>query len=376
MKHWMIILAVFLYSCSGKPADMPPAAPSVEVHTVTQSDATVENDYTATIEGKVNVEIRPQVEGYLQKIYVDEGAFVKAGQPLFKIDDRPYREQLNTAMGSLHAAEAAAANAQLEVDKITPLVQNKVVSDIQLKTAQAALRVAKANADQARALVAAAQINIGYTTIAAPVSGYIGRLPKKQGALISRADVEALTQLSDVHEVYAYFSLSENDFSRFKEQYEGSSLEEKLQHAPPVSLVLSDNSLYPVTGKIDMVDGQFDKRTGTITVRALFPNASGLLRSGNTGKVRLSRSMASAITVPQSATMEVQDKVFVFTVDKTNKVSKQPIVIAGKTGNDYLVSDGLHEGDRIVFSGFDHLQDGVTVQPQAKDEPKKITLKN
>lgn len=376
MKNFIIVLAVFLYSCSNKPADAPAQAQAVEVVTISHADATTENDYTASIEGKVNVEIRPQVEGYLQKVFVDEGAFVQAGQALFKIDDRPYREQMNTALGTLHAAEAAMANAQLEVDKITPLVQNKVVSDIQLKTAQSAFKVAKANAEQAKSLVAAAEINIGYTTIKAPVSGYIGRLPKKQGALVSRADVEALTQLSDVHEVYAYFSLSENDFNQFKEQYAGKSLEEKLKNAPPVSLVLSDNSIYGSEGRIDMVDGQFDKNTGAITVRAIFPNTNGLLRSGNTGKVRLSQQHVSAMSVPQSATIEIQDKVFVFTVDKTNKVAKQAISIVGKSGNDYLINDGLNDGDLIVSSGLDHLQEGATVKPEQKTEPKKITLKD
>ena len=375
MKNFLLVLAVFLYSCSNKPADAPAAPPTpVEVVTIAHADAKTQNDYTASIEGKVNVEIRPQVEGYLQKVYADEGAFVKAGQPLFKIDERPYREALNNAQASLHAAEAAMANAQLEVDKITPLVQNKVVSDVQLRTAQSSFRVAKANAEQAKAQVAAAQINIGYTTITAPVSGYIGRLPKKQGALVSRADVEALTQLSDVHEIYAYFSLSENDFDQFKEQYPGNTLEEKLKNAPPVSLILSDNSVYPTEGKIDMVDGQFDKSTGAITIRAIFSNTNGLLRSGNTGKVRLSREHVSAISIPQSATIEIQDKVFVFTVDKSNKVTKQPISILGKSGNDYLIKDGLKDGDVVVSSGFDHLQDGGMVKPEAaKPEDKKLS---
>ena len=377
MKNFLLVLAVFLYSCSNKPAEAPAQATAVEVVTIAHTDATTQNDYTATIEGKVNVEIRPQVEGYLQKVYVDEGAFVNAGQALFKIDERPYREQLNTALASLHASEAAVANAQLEIDKITPLVQNKVVSDIQLKTAQASYRVAKANAEQAKALVAAAEINIGYTTIKAPVSGYIGRLPKKQGALVSRADVEALTQLSDVHEVYAYFSLSENDFDQFKDQYQGKSLDEKLKNAPPVSLVLSNNDVYPTEGKIDMVDGQFDKNTGAITIRAIFKNTDGLLRSGNTGKVRLDRPHASAITVPQSATIEVQDKTFVFTVDKsTNKVTKQAVEIMGKSGDNYLIKDGLKDGDVVVFSGLDHLQDGAVVKPEQKTaDPKKLSLK-
>ena len=361
-----LMLLVAISSCSTSSGNTNAGAPpAAEVVTIAAGNATTQNEYTAALEGKVNVEIRPQVEGYLEKVYVDEGAYVKAGQPLFKINDHPYREQMNNAKASLNAAEAAILNAQLEVDKLTPLVQNKVVSDVQLRAAQASYKVAKANAEQARAMVAAAQINMGYTLITAPVSGYIGRLPKKQGALVSRADVEALTQLSDVHEVYAYFSLSENDFVSFKAQYPGNSLEEKLKNLPPVSLVLADNNVYQEEGKIDMIDGQFDKNTGAITLRAIFPNAQGLIRSGNTGKVRLSRTHEAAILVPQAATMEIQDKVFVYAVDKENKVSKHPITIVGKSGNNYLVNEGIKAGDRIVYSGLDHLQEGAVIKPEA-----------
>lgn len=376
MKNLLIVFAVFLYSCSDKPNTAATAPPATEVVTITAADATTQNDYTAALEGKVNVEIRPQVEGYLEKVYVDEGAYVTAGQPLFKIDDHPYREQLNNATASLHAAEAAILNAQLEVDKLTPLVQNKVVSDVQLKAAQATYKVAKANAEQARAMVGAAQINIGYATIKAPVSGYIGRLPKKQGALVSRSDAEALTQLSDVHEVYAYFSLSENDFINFKAQYEGSSMEEKLKKLPPVSLVLADNNVYEEEGRIDMIDGQFDKTTGAITLRAVFPNAKGMIRSGNTGKVRLSRQHLSAITVPQAATIEIQDKVFVYAVSKDNKVSKQPISVIGKSGANYLVKEGVKPGDKIVFSGLGHLQEGGIIKPENVSDHSQLSMKN
>jgi len=368
-------ILLFLYSCSGK--QMQPAAemPAAEVVTIDTAQATTQREYTAALEGRVNVEIRPQIDGPLDKVFVDEGAYVHAGQPLFKINEQPYREQLNNATASLHAAEAAASTAQLEIDKLTPLVTNKVVSDIQLKTAKAAHRAAVANAEQAKAMVASAQINLGYTLIKAPVNGYIGRLPKKQGSLVSRSDVQPLTQLSDVHEVYAYFSLSEGDFISFKAQYPGATIGDKLKQLPGVTLVLADNTPYPQQGRIDMVDGQFDKNTGAITLRATFPNAEGLLRSGNTGKVRLSIAHASAILVPQSATMDIQDKTFVFVLDDSNKVAKQPITIAGKSGTDYLVSGGLKAGNRIVYSGLDHLQEGMAVKPVKVTEKNNTAVK-
>jgi len=363
----LIALAALLLisSCSSAPAaQQAPPPPALPVQTVQASSVTTYQEYPASIEGAVNVEIRPQVSGALDRVFVDEGAFVSAGQPLFKINDQPYRAALNNALATQHAAEAALVNAQLEIDKLTPLVQNKVVSDYQLKTAVAASQIAKANIESAKANVATAKINLGYTTISAPVAGYIGRLLKKQGSLVSPQDAEALTQLSDVHNVHVYFSLGEKDFVGFKEEYAGQTLKDKLNRLPAVALLLADNSEYPLKGKIDMIDGQFDKTTGAITVRASFPNAQGLLRSGNTGKIRLSLNHTDALTVPASATVEMQDKVFVFALADSNKVKKVAITIDGKDGENYVIKDGLKAGDQIVLSGMDHLQEGAKIVPQ------------
>ncbi|GAA4087375.1 efflux RND transporter periplasmic adaptor subunit [Mucilaginibacter panaciglaebae] len=367
----LIALAALLLisSCSNAPAaQTAPPPPALPVQTVETSSVTTYQEYPASIEGAVNVEIRPQVSGALDRVFVDEGAAVSAGQPLFKINDQPYRAALNNALATLHAAQAALVNAQLEIDKLTPLVQNKVVSDYQLKTAVAASQIAKANIEQAKANVAAAKINLGYTTITAPVSGYIGRLLKKQGSLVSPQDAEALTQLSDVHNVHVYFSLGEKDFVGFKEEYAGATLKDKLNHLPAVSLLLADNSEYALKGKIDMIDGQFDKTTGAIAVRASFANAQGLLRSGNTGKIRLSLNHTNALTVPESATVEMQDKIFVYALADSNKVKKVAITIDGKNGENYIVKDGLKAGDQIVLSGMDHLQEGAKIVPQKAAE--------
>ncbi|WP_456311944.1 efflux RND transporter periplasmic adaptor subunit [Pseudomonas shirazensis] len=367
MKNVIItsfILALVLSSCADKTQAPPPPPPVLPVAAITSENTITDTEYPASIQGTVDVEIRPQVSGNLDRVLVDEGAYVSKGQSLFKINERPYREQLNNALASLHAYEAALINAQLEVDKLTPLVQNKVVSEYQLKTAKASQKIASANIEQARAMVASARINLGYTNVTAPVSGYIGRLPKKQGSLVSASDIEALTTLSDVHEVYAYFSLGETDFINFKSQYAGNSLGDKIKHLPPVSLILADNNAYPQTGKIDMVDGQFDKTTGAITLRATFPNKNGTLRSGNTGKIRLGINHDDAILVPQSATIEMQDKIFVFTVGKENKVNKMPITVIGKSGANYLVKDGVKSGDQLVLSGVDKLQEGQVIQPE------------
>jgi membrane fusion protein (multidrug efflux system) len=367
MKNVIIttfILALVLSSCADKSQAPTATAPLLPVLAIRNSDAVTDAEYPASIQGKVDVEIRPQVSGNLDKVYVDEGAYVSKGQSLFKINERPYREQLNNALANLHGAEAALINAQLEIDKLTPLVQNKVVSDYQLKTAKASHRIAASNIEQTKAMVESARINLSYTTIKAPVSGYIGRLPKKQGSLVAATDIEPLTNLSDVHEVFVYFSLGETDFIKFKTQYAGNSIGDKIKNLPPVTLILADNNAYSQSGKIDMVDGQFDKNTGAITLRATFPNTNGTLRSGNTGKIRLGIQHENAILIPQSATIEMQDKVFVFTVNKGNKVNKMPITIMGKSGTNYLIKDGIKSGDQIVLSGIDKLQEGQVIQPE------------
>ncbi|MGY0039684.1 efflux RND transporter periplasmic adaptor subunit [Pedobacter sp. NJ-S-72] len=202
------LLITVLFGCHSKdenPGGQTPP-PAIPVITLAKSAATTK-DYTGTLEGKVNVEIRPQVDGYLDKVYIDEGAFVQAGQLLFKINDQPYQQQLNNAIAVMHAAEATLSNTQLEVDKVIPLVKSNVVSPIQLKTVQATYNVAKANLEQARAAVGSAKINLAFTSIKAPVSGFIGRIPRRLGSLVGKNDQQPLTTLSDVHEIYAYFSI-------------------------------------------------------------------------------------------------------------------------------------------------------------------------
>lgn len=364
----LLVAAIFfLYSCNSSAGNgggyqMP--TPSLPVITISSMPVTTHQEFSASLQGTRDIEIRPQVDGYLDKIYVDEGAFVRKGQALFHINDRPYSEQLNTAKAALAAAKANMVNAEINVSKIAPLVQNNVVSDVQLKTAQAAHDAAKANVEQAQAMVQSAAINLGYTTIKAPVDGYVGRIPHKTGSLVGLSTAEALTVVSEIKEVYAYFSLTEQDFLRFKNQFEGSTIEEKIKKMPPIELVLPDGSIYSQKGKVQTVTGQFDNSVGAISFRAVFPNAERLLRSGNTGKIRIPQLLSNALIVPQEATFEVQDKVFVFALGDSNKVASKPIVVAGKTPHYYFVDEGLQAGEKIVFPGTGNLQDGMVIQPQ------------
>lgn len=360
-----VVLTIFLYGCGTGKAEMPQQQASpLPVLTLQSLPAVTYREYTASLEGKVNVEIRPQVDGYLAKIHVDEGAYVQQGQVLFSINDKPYREQLSNNSAALAAAVANEEKARLEVEKLTPLVENNVVSDVQLKTAKSGLQAAKAAVAQARAQEGNAKINVGFTQITAPVSGYVGRIPFKAGSLVGRGEALPLTVLSDVKEVYAYFSMSEIDFLHFSQEIEGKNVPDKIRHLPEVELVLADNNVYTSKGKIETVEGQFDKTTGAISFRAAFPNTEGLLRSGATGKVRIPRKLTDALVIPAEATFEVQDKRFVFTVGDSNKVTGKPIAVSGKSGGYFFVDKGLKAGDRIVYAGLDRLRDGAVVLPQ------------
>lgn len=372
-----ILLLSYLQACtssagSGNPAAAPP--PSLPVLTLGEQPVTTYDEFTTTLEGSKDIEIRPQVDGQLTNIYVDEGDFVKKGQVLFRINDRIYAEQLNNARANLAVAKANLAHAEIEVSKLTPLVKNKVISEIQLKSAEAAQLAAEASVMQAESMIESARINLGYTAIRAPADGYIGRIPFKTGSLAHVSNPEALTVLSEINNVFVYFSLSEHEFMQFKKEFPGNSVAEKIEQLPPVELLLADGSLYPQKGEVELVSGQFDNSMGAISFRAVFPNAERLLRSGNTGRVRIPHSRSSVILVPQQATFELQDKIFVFALDSGNAVVSKPIEVSGTSGTSYLVESGVHPGDKIVYSGLERLKDGAVIEPQLVSIDSVATL--
>jgi membrane fusion protein (multidrug efflux system) len=353
-------------SCHSPSANTGYAAPppaTLPVISITSRPFSTYREYTASLEGTKDIEIRPQVNGYIEKIFVDEGAFVKKGQPLFKINDQPYIEALNNAKASLDVAKANQASAEINMNKLEPLVQNQVISPIQLKTAKASYDASTASVSQANAMVGNANINIGYALIKAPVDGYIGRIHIKIGSLAGVSTVDPLTTISEVKDIRAYFSVSETAFLRFKEEYPGKTIEDKIKQLPAVELILSDNTIYPDKGKVEVVAGQFTAGTGAIPFRASFPNPNGVLRSGNTGRVRIPIHLPDGLVIPQEATYELQDKIFVFVLGDSNKVKSTTVQINGRSGNYYLVDKGIKTGDKIVFSGVDKLTDGATINP-------------
>jgi membrane fusion protein, multidrug efflux system len=361
--------SLLLSGCGKKQEDQKQMTPALPVMKVEASSASVSGDYSVRLEGLADAEIRPQVDGVLQAILVREGDLVKKGQPLFRIDAAAWREQYQSALAAQHAAEAQAAVAHVNVEKLLPLVENKVVAPIQLTTAKAQEAAAKAQAEQAAALARSSAINLDYTVVKAPVAGYIGRIPFRQGNLLTKNQAQALTTVSDVGKMYAVFSISEAGFASFKKLYPGATLQQKINAVPPVKLTLSDGTVYNHDGKLESISGEFDSATGSIGLRVSFPNNEGLLRSGNSGKVSLVSNYDNVILVPQAATVELQDKVMVVLLTAGNKVLKQVVTVAGRSGQNYIVSDGIKPGDVIVTAGIEKLQDGMVIKPLPASAP-------
>lgn len=361
------ILAAILFDRCTEPtaaAVVGATAPSLPVIQVKEEPVTTFRDFTATVEGAKDIEIRPQVKGILSHIYVDEGAYVEKGQVLFQIDQRPYQESYQQATARLASAEASLKVARINVDRLAPLVQRKVVSDIEQQTAQASYEQAKADVAEAKAQQASAAINLDFTRITAPASGYISAIPYKTGSLVGNGDPQALTVLSETKQMHVYFSMSEKDFMDFKTAYPGATIEEKLSQVPPAELILADGTPYDQKGKVELVEGSFNKEAGAISFRASFPNEHGLLRSGNTGRVRLFGQAIHGVLIPQGATFEIQNKTFAFQLADSNKVQSVPIQIAVKKGNYYVLNSGLKAGDKIVLQGLDRLKNGMQIAPQ------------
>lgn len=356
-------ILLILSSCASKTEEKTITLTEVPVITIDTLSVPTYKNFSGNLEGINNVEIRPQVEGYLQKIYIDEGSYVKKGQPLFLIDEKPYTEQINNAVAAVATAAANLKTAGIEVDRFEKLVDGKVISPVQLDRARAAFDAAQASKIQAEAVRRSAQINKDFALIKAPFDGYIGRLPYRAGSFVSRNESEALTVLSDTHKMYAYFSMSENEFLLFKQRYKGNTLEEKIKNIPPVTLALPDNSIYPDKGKVEIVQGQFDKNTAAITFRASFPNSNGLLRSGNTGTVTLLQNNYHVIRIPQAATFEIQNKVLAYVIGKDNKIHNVSLKVGDKDDNYYIITQGLAPGDRIAAKGLDRLHEDMLIKP-------------
>lgn len=335
-----------------------------EVISLQPTNAVIDQTFPASLQGKDNVQLRPQISGYIDKIYVDEGAFVHAGQALFRINASVYREQKNTALASLAIAKSQLASAQLELDKYKVLTENKVVADFQYQKAKTNYENAKAAVKQQQTLVASADVNLGFSEVKAPVSGYIGRIPNRLGALVGPNDAQPLTTLSQVNEIYAYFSLPENEILKINASRPGNTLIKKLKSFQNLALLLADGKPYNHPGKIDMMDGQFDATTGSVTLRASFPNPESLLRTGNTGRIVLKSTEQNVYKIPLLATYEVQDKLFVGLLNAKNKMERIALKNYTKSGDFYIVKSGFKPGDRIIANELASIPENSIIKPK------------
>ncbi|MCL1670008.1 efflux RND transporter periplasmic adaptor subunit [Elizabethkingia ursingii] len=354
-------VAMFLSSCgqsSSNSATGELPAPETDFVTLSQGTGNTQKEYPGNIEGIVNVDVKPQVTGYLQAVLVKEGQYVQKGQPLFRIMPDVYNEQVKNSDAGLKSALAAQATAKLEVEKLRPLVDGKVVSDMQLKTAQANYNAATAQVEQAKAALGSSRINANFTLIKAPVSGYIGRIPNRAGTLVSPADTVALTTLSDISTVQVYFSISEANYITYSKEgiFSGDS--------GNIQLILADGSVYNQKGRVEAGSGNIDKVTGSITMKAVFPNPDKLLRSGGAGKIVIGRTVDNIVELPITSVKDIQDKFFVFKLADSSKVAMVPVQIDGKNKDTYYVKAGVKAGDKIALNRIDMLQDGMKVQPK------------
>ncbi|WP_425075246.1 efflux RND transporter periplasmic adaptor subunit [Psychroserpens sp. S379A] len=308
------------------------------------------NEYPVTIEGIVNSDVRAKTSGYIQKVLVDEGEKVRKGQALFSLETQALSQDAEAAKAQVNVA-------QVEVDKLKPLVEKNIISAVQLETA-------KANLARAKASYSSIAANIGYATVKSPVDGYVGAIHFREGALVSAADAKPLTTVSDISKVYAFFTLNEAQYINYLKRMKGKTKAERIKNSPDVSLVLANGDLYSQKGRIQTSTGQISETTGTIKVRASFDNPNELLTNGNSGKIRIPSTYENAIVVPQSSTYEQQGKVMIFILAENNTVASKIIKVEAKVDNLYVIESGIDANTKIISSGVSKLRDGMAITPQ------------
>lgn len=363
-KSRLVLLAaslVFLASC-GQSKQSAGNAPEIAVMEVATTTANLTNSYPATIKGKQDVEIRPMVSGFITKLHVDEGAVVRKGQVLFSIDPVQYQAAVQTAKAAVETAKAALSTQELTTANKRELNKKQIVSDYDLKMAENQLAQSKAALAQAEAQLVNAENNLSYTEVTSPSDGVVGTIPYRVGSLVSASIATPLTTVADISEMYAYFSMTERQLLNLIR--EGGSMKEILDKLPDVHLQLIDGTIYPDTGRVETISGVIDQATGSVNLRALFPNDHNILRSGGTGNVVFPNPLENIIMIPQSATTEIQDKKFVYVLQPDNTIKNTEIkVFTLNDGQYYYVMEGLKQGDKVVIEGVQALKDGQAITP-------------
>lgn len=356
---------MFMNSCksNGGQQQQGASAPELAVMTVSESDASLETVFPATLEGTNDVEIRPQISGFLTKVHVNDGQYVNKGQVLFTIDQVQLQAAVDQAQAAVAVAQANVNTAQTNANNNKILLDKNIISASAYQTSADALNAAKAQLQQAQAALTSARKNLSYSSVTAPVAGYVGEIPYKEGTLVSPSTL--LTILSDNSVMQALFSINEKVLLEFTDEGK-RSLKDAVSAFPEVSLKLADGSIYPYKGKVVSISGVINSTTGSAQTKADFPNPEGMLRSGNTGQILIPNVHNSTIQIPQSSTFEIQDMKFVFVVGDSAKLHSTPITIAAENdGKNYIVTSGLKPGDVIVTEGIGiSAKDGMIINPK------------
>lgn len=375
-NHFLVVAlaSIIMSSCGNdngnRRDDAPQAYPLLVVK---PEDKTLSTKYTAVLEGRQDVEIRPEVSGLITKVCIDEGAKVHKGQVLFVINQVPYKAALQKAQAAVATAQANLANARLSLDGKEELFKEKVISDFELRTAQNAYKSAEAALLQAQAEEVDARNNLSYTEVKSPVDGIAGMTSFRIGALVGPTMAQPLISVSDNSRMYAYFSIAEKQALEMTSKY--GSLDDAIKSFPPITLELKDGEQYSEPGQLDVISGLVDKSTGTVSLRASFPNNGGTLLSGSSANVVLAYDRPQSLVIPQGATYEIQNRIFTYKVIDGTAVSTPIEVFKINNGKEYIVTDGLVQGDTIVAEGAGLLKAGTKItelsqQPDQKEVKK------
>ncbi len=356
---------IVLVSCNQKQDDRKTQTPELSVMEVKPSTQEFYESYSATIKGKQDIDIRPQITGFITKVNVDEGSVVKKGQVLFQIDQVQYQEAVNVAKANVAVAEADVATVKLTAKNKKSLADRNIISAYELELSENELASCNAQLAVVKAELVSAQKDLSYTRITSPTDGVIGKISYRVGALVSPTMSDAITTVSEFTTMYANFSLTEKKLLSLAK--DNNLTVDIVKNLPKVQLKMSNGDICRYLGTIETISGTIDETTGAASIRAAFPNEDGILRSGGTASVILPYSLENCLLVPQNATYEIQDKKFVYTVDENSTVSSTEIEIYPlNNGTQYAVTKGLTEGDKIVTEGINSLSDGLTIKVKSK----------
>lgn len=357
----VLLVILVLISCSrGNARESDGSEKVYPVMKVAKQTAILETVYPVTIKGKEDAEIKPRVSGYIDKVYIDEGAVVKKGQPLFSVNSPTSEQDLAIARAALETADANLNTARLDVERVRPLAEKNIVSEVQLQTYENAYKSAQAAKEEAEVALQTARATSNWTTVTSPIDGVVGSIPYRIGNMVT--STTTLTTISDIQTVYAYFSINEKALSPLLETLEGNTMAEKIGNIPEVSLTLADGTVYPEKGKVSTISGVVDRTTGSINFRAEFRNIKGVLRSGSSGKISIPRSVDDVFVVPQKSTFAQQDKILLYRVENDTAFQKMIMVTALPDGKNYAVTDGLEEGDQIILDGVATLRNAQKIR--------------